>query len=103
MSGPRETPNCFGFFGGPSHLACQNCTAINRCKAILISNGFDIIGDLVSHMAFSLPENVEYRNTNQISEIVKQLRNPPSPIDDKTAELLKLAEAQKSVPPDIQL
>jgi hypothetical protein len=65
---------CFGFYsGGP---VCATCTATKRCKAIVVSNGFDIVADALGQMLATLPDQ-NYRDTDRVSELVDQLLDPP--------------------------
>lgn len=36
---------CFGFFN--DSVSCNNCPAVKRCRAILVSDGFDILTALL--------------------------------------------------------
>lgn len=65
---------CFPFYsGGPT---CQNCVVSKRCKAILVSDGFDMIAAFLEEMLTDLP-NTEYKDTDRVSELATQLLKPP--------------------------
>lgn len=83
-------PNCFGFYGGNHLTTCSSCTAVKRCKAILISDGFDVLGDIVNQLTLELPAGTTFRDTDRVSEMLKQLQNPPAPLTKEEAELLNL-------------
>jgi len=94
--------DCFGFYMG--NPICNSCAARQRCKAILISNGFDIIAAAVDRMALDLPETGAYYDTDRVPGLVDQLMNPPADthqdeIDDE-ADLLALLEQEELDPND---
>jgi hypothetical protein len=70
-------PPCFGFYAADLAPACRACKANRRCKAVLQTDGFDILADIVDHLATNLPPGL-YEESPRISEIVRQLRTPPS-------------------------
>lgn len=59
MKDPTEG-SCFGFYAGSMRSACAQCTASRRCKAILASDGFEIMADLVSALERSLPKDKQF-------------------------------------------
>lgn len=91
-------PNCFGFFGGARNTSCDGCFAIKRCKAVLVSHGFDILGATVDHLVSQLPDNADYRDTDRVSEIVSQLREPPPPLAQEEQDILGLLDSEKTPP-----
>lgn len=52
MAGAKRT--CFGFFTGED--SCQRCAAAKKCKAILVSDGFDVAGGILEELLATLPE-----------------------------------------------
>jgi len=85
---PRK--NCFGFYvGGPT---CNVCTASKRCKAILISHGFTIMGELTEALLGDLPDQAEFRDTDRVAELVNQLLQPPVSMEDDDVELVTLLQ-----------
>jgi len=69
-----KTDDCFSFFsGGP---ACKRCLAAKRCKAILVTHGFNLIGDFLEHLMGELPEKGIYQDTDRIGEMIEQLLKP---------------------------
>lgn len=85
--------NCFGFFAGKSVPACMNCVAAKRCKAMLVTHGFDLLADLLDNLSAELP-NITYRETDRVSEIVQQIFNPPQPLGPEALEALKMASTE---------
>jgi len=94
--------DCFGFYMG--NPVCNACSARQRCKAILISNGFDIVAAAVDQMVIDLPANGAFKDTDRIPSLVDQLTYPPfdthqDEIDDES-ELLNLLEQEELSPDD---
>jgi len=82
--------SCFGFFGGESLAACKNCTAQRRCKAVLVSDGFTILGDSIDQMVAELPD-APYPDAVRSSEQLQVLLNPNlGKLDANQASLLGL-------------
>lgn len=54
MAGTKRT--CFGFFTGED--SCQRCAAAKKCKAVLVSDGFDVAGGILEELLATLPEGV---------------------------------------------
>lgn len=90
-------PACFGFYGGTHLSTCSSCTAVKRCKAILISDGFDVLGAIVDQMLLELPEGTTFRDTDRVSERVKQLFDPPAPLSKDEEELLNLRSTPEAL------
>jgi len=65
----EEYPGCFGFY---SHTCETICPMKGRCKAILGTHGFDVIGSLVKELMESLPDG-EFPDTDLSLELVKLL------------------------------
>jgi len=89
--------DCFGFYMG--NPVCNQCSARQRCKAVLISNGFDIVAATVDQMVLELPDNAAYYDTDRVPSLVDQLMWPPADthqdeIDDED-ELLNLLEKEE--------
>lgn len=86
--------DCFGFYMG--NPVCNRCPPRQRCKAILISNGFDIVGGAVELMIQELPDGKAYYETDRIPTMVDQLMYPPVDAHqdeiDAENELLDLLE-----------
>jgi len=79
---------CFGFYSsGPT---CQICHISKRCKAIVITHGFHLVGETLRHMIETLPEGT-YRSDDTITELFDQLTNPPED-GEGDAELTKIEE-----------
>jgi len=94
MSTERD---CFGFYMG--NPVCNQCSARQRCKAVLISNGFDIVAAAVDKMVLELPDKAAYFDTDRIPALVDQLMWPPADthqdeIDDED-QLLSLLEKEE--------
>jgi len=90
--------DCFGFYMG--NPVCNSCSARQRCKAILITNGFDIVAAAVDQMALELPDNAVYFDTDRVPSLVDQLMNPPhdthqDEIDDELLTLLEQEELSR--------
>lgn len=87
----RMKPSCFPFFS--KDRACESCQAKTRCKAILISHGFDVLGSLVDAMLNEIPDDAEFEDTDKISTLVQMLINPPRPgVIEAESELMRLAK-----------
>ena len=89
--------DCFGFYMG--NPVCNQCAARQRCKAVLITNGFDIIAACVDQLVVELPEKGAYYDTDRVPSLVDQLLFPPvdthqDEIDDED-ELLNLLEKEE--------
>lgn len=93
---------CFGFFAGSDHAVCKACPAMNRCQAILISHGFDILGASVQSMLDTLPA-VSYRDVMRIPELVDQLRRPPYKSSGLEADLLGAMKISAASLPDLDI
>lgn len=50
----RTKRTCFGFFTGDD--SCQKCAAAKKCKAILVTNGFDVAAGVLEEILATLPE-----------------------------------------------
>lgn len=96
MFNPRAG-TCFGFFAGSQKISCQSCVAARRCKAILVSDGFDVMGALVEQLIAELPDDVVFIDSEQVSAWVDQLLHPVTEISKEEAELLGLVN---QVPPE---
>jgi len=70
--------SCFGFFGGGNSVACTQCAASKRCKAILVTHGFDILDATVDVFFAKLPPTFKANDTDRLSELVKTLVEPGS-------------------------
>lgn len=96
---------CFGFYGGEEAAACRMCPAGRRCKAVLISHGFTVLGDVVDQMLMELPSGL-YRDTDRLSELVEQMKKLPPVLQAEEAELLGMlrgAEGAGILPEDIEI
>jgi len=97
--------DCFGFYMG--NPICNACAARQRCKAILISNGFDIVAASVDQMVMDLPANGAFKDTDRIPALVDQLTYPPFAtqqgdlLDDDESELLNLLEQEELSKDDV--
>jgi len=94
MSKVNKDRDCFGFYMG--NPICNQCSARQRCKAVLISNGFDIVAAMVDALVLELPEDGAYYDTDRIPSLVDQLFFPPVDTHqdeiDAEDELLNLLE-----------
>jgi hypothetical protein len=69
-----STKECFGFFN--DSVACQNCPAIKRCRAILVSDGFDILGSFLDEvLEEEMESEVPFFPKDKISDNIDQLLN----------------------------
>lgn len=95
MANHNTRENCFTYYGATS--VCNACVAAKRCKAMLISHGFDIIGAILEEMTRDLPEDVSYNDSDRMSEICTQLLIPPvkAPILEDDLELILALELDK--------
>jgi len=83
--------NCFGFYsGGP---VCIGCAINKRCKAVLISNGFDVVGALINQLTATLPEEGSYLDTDLISKMTDQLLEKPE-LKQEEDDLLVLLKSK---------
>lgn len=74
---------CFGMYlGGP---VCEKCTANRRCKALLVSNGFDLVSSMIGQLETTTPDRVVFKDTDRVTELVDQLLHPVVS-DNMTAE-----------------
>jgi len=92
--------NCFGYYGGDSSVACSDCTARKRCKAILLSDGFDVVADSIEELMAALPDTNDYNDSDRIPALVVELirtseKNIPTwfpgsnvSVDEVTADLI---------------
>lgn len=91
MSVVDEKP-CFGFYAGD--VVCNGCGAQKRCKAILVTNGFDLLAAVVEQMSLDLPKTAKFRDSDRMSDLVDQLFKPPTTddpgISKEERELLSL-------------
>jgi len=91
MSVKLQDFDCFGLYLGPataSTSTCGTCKASNRCKAILASHGFDIIGDTINQLVAELPPG-RYKDTDFIGQIVDQMLEPPKEYTREEYEAMK--------------
>ena len=65
---------------------CNQCSARQRCKAILISNGFDIVAAAVDSLVLQLPDDGAYYDTDRVPSLVDQLMFPPAAPDKEEEE-----------------
>lgn len=63
---------CFGFY--IKSPTCEGCDANRRCKSVTVTNGYDIIGEMVDHLVESL-EDKEYVDADSMSLITEQILN----------------------------
>lgn len=95
MSKKKKDIQCFGFFAGYDNSSCYGCTAAKRCKAVLVSHSFDILADTIQHLVEEL-QDVPYKNTDRVSDLVDQLKSPPS-IPKEAQDLLTLAAGDREL------
>lgn len=98
MSKDRKEIPCFGFFN--SDPVCDGCPASKRCRAILVSNGFDLVSSLIDELSSSLPGEARYNDTDRVTTLVDQLIKPPPvrPIAPEMKELLQMVGVPKGDP-----
>ena len=100
----KDDKDCFGFYMG--NLVCNQCSARQRCKAVLISNGFDIVAAMVDALVLELPEDGAYFNTDRVPSLVDQLFFPPVDTHqdeiDAEDELLNLLEKNELDKDDVK-
>lgn len=65
---------CFGFFNG--EVTCTRCFAMKRCRAVVVSNGFEIVASVVEELVRDLPDNGQFYDTDSVKEITDQLLFP---------------------------
>lgn len=82
--------DCFGFFAGDRNSVCARCRISKRCKSVLITDGFDVLGQLANTLANSLPEGRVYTESDQLRVMVDQLVNPKIDLSESERELLNL-------------
>ena len=76
MSAERS---CFGFFVGDE--TCRGrCSAAKKCKAVLVTHGFDIAGGVLEELLSTLPEGAVFTVN---PEILALDRDTPSDEDKK--------------------
>jgi len=89
--------DCFGFYMG--NPVCNQCSARQRCKAVLISNGFDIVAAAVDDLVMQLPEQAAYYDTDRVPSLLDQLLHPPVDTHqdeiDAEDDLLNLLEKEE--------
>lgn len=92
-----DRPRCFGFFFGDGHQSCSSCLAARRCKALLISDVFDIVAEITEGLVEDLPVGA-YKDTRRPAELVKVLIDPKkSGLTDEEAQLLGLLNSTSNV------
>jgi len=93
----KNDKDCFGFYMG--NPVCNQCSARQRCKAVLISNGFDIVAAAVDGLVLDLPDKGAYYDTDRIPSLVDQLLYPPVDTHqdeiDAEDELMNLLEKEE--------
>lgn len=73
----REDPSCFGFFGGQNHGVCQRCGVAAKCRAVLLTHGFDIVGNAIELMMAELPD-APFADHDRIPRLTDELIHPPA-------------------------
>lgn len=56
---------CFGFFTGEPEN-CQRCAAAKKCKALLVSDGFDVAAGVLEEIMETLPTGTYEINMDEI-------------------------------------
>jgi len=88
--------DCLIFYLGGEHTPCATCVASKRCKALLSTNGFDIVGDLIDHLTTELPPGM-YEDTDIANRIVDQILEPPrvlTPAEQKLADAISRTKVE---------
>lgn len=70
---------CFGFYGGQRGI-CVRCALQKKCKALLVSHGFDILNAALQSKLENLPDG-SYNDTDRISEVTLQIMEGPKNIE----------------------
>lgn len=70
----EQEPSCFGMY--LSTYTCTTCILQKKCKALLVSDGFDIVAAMVEQLIEQLPENMSYTDTDRASELMMQVMTP---------------------------
>lgn len=86
----KKNGTCFGFFGGSSKLACERCVAARRCKAILVSDGFDLVAELLEQLVAELPANAVFVDSDRAAVLVDQLLKPTESLPPEVEDLVGL-------------
>lgn len=91
-----EEASCFGFFAGGKNPACNLCLANKRCRAILVSHGFDMVAAAADSLMSDLPD-VMYRDVERVSELVKQLKQPPDPLPKEVQDIFRTQATEEEL------
>lgn len=82
--------DCFTFYSGGT--SCTTCPAMKRCKAVMVSHGFDIVGNFVNHLVANLPPDAVFIDSDRIPDLVEQLLVPSKEL---TMDEMAILEALK--------
>lgn len=98
-----NTPvNCFGFYQGGRE--CNACAAQRRCRSILVTDGFDIISQLIGELSEGLDPTKKYQDVGRPSVLVDQLLGHDQPqLDDEQLQALEMLKAQQAAMPTTDL
>lgn len=77
---------CFGFYVG--NETCKRCGLEKKCKALLVSNGFDIMADVLDSLMGKFGEAVTFKETERLPELVDYLLSEQKLLTKEEFELL---------------
>lgn len=87
--------DCFGYYSGGA--ICASCPGSKRCKAVLVTNGFDVVASMVNHLTSALTDTAVFMGSDRVPDLVDQLLNPGSRVTTKEEdELLALFNSSRS-------
>lgn len=72
--------SCFMLFAGGG--TCRGCVVSKRCKALSVTTGYELINQAINVLLDDLPQKGLYKDVDRVSEMVDQILNPSSVIDD---------------------
>ena len=75
---------CFGYYS--QQPTCGRCPVSKRCKAVLITHGFDIVAALLEQMMDDMPDQ-RYWGGKSTTATMDQLIAPPNDVDERREEL----------------
>lgn len=85
--------NCFGFYSGGADCR-SGCKLALQCKAIVNSDGLDVVSDIIEELLETLPERTFFNGGTIVSDVV-QLVSPPGSISTDKGKLAAVGETAK--------